>query len=102
MATSRTGTTKYKLWRLAVLRNGRLEGITHCPTLACRVLLDYAEGKKPNSAEPDHIIPYANGGQDVVENGRVLCRQCNQSKGNRQAPGQPKARQTQPFVNPRW
>lgn len=29
----------------------------------------------------DHIHPYSKGGQDTVENLRVLCRSCNSSKG---------------------
>lgn len=31
----------------------------------------------------DHIWPYSRGGQDTVENLRVLCRSCNSSKGAR-------------------
>ena len=80
MATSRTGTAVYKRWRLAVLRQGQQDGITHCPS--CRTTLDYHQGRRPNSAEPDHIIPHSLGGQDTIDNGRILCRRCNQSRGN--------------------
>jgi hypothetical protein len=31
----------------------------------------------------DHIWPYSKGGQDTVENLRVLCRSCNSAKGAR-------------------
>lgn len=31
----------------------------------------------------DHIFPYSRGGQDTVENLRVLCKPCNSAKGAR-------------------
>lgn len=52
-----------------------------CPL--CRVRLDYSRSRQPNSPEADHIIPYAEGGQDVLENVRIICRRCNQSLGGR-------------------
>lgn len=79
MATSRTGTASYKRWRTAVLRAGRKAGVTRCPL--CEVELDYEHGRKPNSAEPDHIIAWAVGGTNTVDNGRVICRRCNQKRG---------------------
>jgi 5-methylcytosine-specific restriction endonuclease McrA len=47
----------------------------------CGVELDYERGKQPNSAEPDHILPVHYGGRNEIENGRVICRRCNQSRG---------------------
>ena len=81
MATSRTGTGSHKRFRRAVLAQGRADGITHCPMPGCGVRLDYDVGRKPNSAEPDHIVPVARGGTNSAENGRVICRECNQRRG---------------------
>ena len=88
MTTSRTGTASHKRWRKRVLSEGEATNITHCPL--CNVPLDYRIGKKPNSAEPDHILPAHYGGRNEVDNGRVLCRQCNQRRGK----GDRKARET--------
>jgi 5-methylcytosine-specific restriction protein A len=81
MGTSRTGTSRWKHLRAQALREAQAQGITHCPE--CTTPLNYTEGRQPNSAEPDHIIPHANGGQDTLDNIRILCRRCNQSRGNR-------------------
>ena len=81
MVSSRTGTSQYKHWRTRVLAAGRAAGITHCPV--CNVVLDYVNTRTPASAEPDHILPHRWGGKNVLENGRVLCRRCNQSRGDR-------------------
>ena len=32
--------------------------------------------------EPDHIIPYCQGGATDVTNGQALCRTCNRKKGD--------------------
>lgn len=81
MVSSRTGTSQYRHWRKRVLAAGRAAGITHCPS--CNVVLDYVNTLTPASAEPDHILPHRWGGKNVLENGRVLCRRCNQSRGDR-------------------
>ena len=81
MVSSRTGTSQYKHWRKRVLAAGRAAGVTHCPV--CNVVLDYVNTRTPASAEPDHILPHRWGGKNVLENGRVLCRRCNQSRGDR-------------------
>ena len=80
MVTSRTGTSQYKRWRTRVLHAARAAGVTHCPH--CHVELDYERGLKTNSAEPDHILPVRWGGRNTLDNGRVLCRRCNQSRGD--------------------
>ncbi|MBD1541033.1 HNH endonuclease [Arthrobacter sp. IA7] len=83
MATSRTGTATWKRRRAHALREAQAHGRTHCPY--CRCQLDYDLSLKPNSAEVDHVIPFGTLGHD---NGPldVICRACNQSKGNRAAP----------------
>lgn len=91
MATSRTGTAPHLAFRLAVLTRGQETGTTRCPctdphkhhTGPCNVWLDYENSRQPNSAEPDHIIPITRGGTDHPDNGRVICRRCNQARGNR-------------------
>jgi 5-methylcytosine-specific restriction protein A len=91
MATSRTGTA---LWKNLVIRakaRAKRLGITHCRH--CNTALNYEQGLLPNSAEPDHLIPYSMGGKDHIDNLEVICRQCNQSKGHRAAP---KTRTTPP------
>ena len=99
MATSRTGTAEWKKLRLRILKRAQRQGITHCPNPQCGVLLDYKVGRKPNSAEADHIVPHSLGGKDTLENGTVLCRHCNQSKGNRAAP---RATIPQPTTSRQW
>ncbi|WP_138417972.1 HNH endonuclease [Sinomonas gamaensis] len=84
MATSRTGTTQWIRVRDAAIRNAKTEGIDRCPF--CSVLLDYDQGRQPNSAEVDHIVPHSKGGKDVLANTRVCCRRCNQSRGSRALP----------------
>ncbi|WP_353809088.1 HNH endonuclease [Agromyces sp. SYSU T00194] len=81
MATSRTGTAPHIHFRRRVLQAGQDQGITHCPLCGCT--LDYTKGRTPQSAEPDHIIPITRGGTNDPSNGRVLCRRCNQARGNR-------------------
>ncbi|WP_416377867.1 HNH endonuclease [Auritidibacter ignavus] len=82
--SSRTGTSKYFRWRKQVLARGLADGIRYCPR--CGVWLDYEVTRRPNSAEPDHVVPYSMGGTDTVENGQVLCRRCNQSLGDKNRP----------------
>lgn len=84
MTTSRTGTATWKRVRLQALARAKRNGVTHCPH--CNVKLDYEQSRIPASAEPDHITPWAMGGKDHVDNIIVICRQCNQSKGHRDAP----------------
>ena len=87
MATSRTGTTRWLNTRRACLKRDREAGITTCPL--CGVTLDYNVSRLPNSAEADHIVPHAQGGEDTPENTRTVCRRCNQSRGGKQASQKP-------------
>lgn len=84
MATSRTGTATWKRISRQAKKLAKANGQTRCPH--CGVTLDYDVGLTPCSAEADHIIPHAKGGRDELSNVIVVCRRCNQSKGNRQAP----------------
>jgi hypothetical protein len=79
VATSRTGTAQWKRVRQQRLDHDREAGITRCPL--CGVTLDWERSKQPNSPEPDHITPWAKGGQDTFENTRTICRLCNQQLG---------------------
>ena len=81
---SRTGTAQYFHWRKRVLTEAKNRGVTHCPF--CHCLLDYERTRLPNSAEPDHILPVRWGGKNTLDNGRVICRRCNQSRGSNVAP----------------
>lgn len=79
MATSRTGTAKWKNLRRRTLHEAKSSGLTNCPLCQCE--LDYDIGKTPTSAEVDHIHSVARGGQDTSDNVRVICRRCNQKRG---------------------
>ena len=80
MATNRTGTGKWKNIRRRVLKQARAQGLTHCPD--CKRGLDYVNPYRPESAEVDHIVTVAQGGEDSVQNSRVICRDCNVRKGD--------------------
>lgn len=80
MATSRTGTRTWKRLAAQAKRAGLAAGIVRCPL--CGAWLDYEQGRRPNSAEVDHIMPYSLGGSDDINNVRIICRKCNQSRGN--------------------
>lgn len=99
MATSRTGTATWKRVRAYALKEAKANGQTKCPF--CKVTLNYDLGLTPSSAEADHIIAHANGGQDRADAVQILCRRCNQSKGAGDAP-KPRQVHSVPFINPRW
>lgn len=84
MPSSRTGLTPHLNFRKRVLTRDRKAGITHCPE--CGVHMDYDTSRLPHSAEPDHIIPIAYGGTNHPDNGRTICRRCNQSLGAKRNP----------------
>jgi 5-methylcytosine-specific restriction endonuclease McrA len=68
------------------------EGKTRCEE--CRV--ETVPAKKhekgvtppPNETHVDHKIPSAKGGPSEVDNGQVLCRDCNLKKGDKEPRGQ--------------
>jgi len=91
MATSRTGTAQWKAVRTQRLDHDREQGLTRCPR--CHVKLDWEYSRRPNSPEPDHIIPWAQGGTDTFENTRTICRLDNQKLGAKQ-----NRRKTRPVV----
>ena len=80
MATSRTGTAKWLRIRRQAIKQAINNNIFNCPT--CGVGLDYEHSRQPNSAEVDHILPHSRGGEDSLANTQVICRWCNQRKGN--------------------
>lgn len=81
MATNRTATTKWKSKRKTVIYDARSRGLRNCPL--CNRVLNWNNYQQPDSAEVDHILPVALGGNDELENLRVICRQCNQSRGTK-------------------
>lgn len=75
---SRTATAEWKQIRRRVIREAIDAGLTNCPL--CRRWLDYVRAQRPNSAEVDHVEPFAvTGTNDGVL--RVICRACNQRLG---------------------
>lgn len=82
IATSRTGTAQWKAIVKEVRERELDNGLTNCPL--CGTGLDWLYSKRPNSAEVDHIIPHAQGGEDSANNARVICRHCNQSRGGKE------------------
>lgn len=84
MGASRTGTTHWLKLAAQAKHLAQVQGQTQCPW--CDTRLNYHRGLLPNSAEPDHIIPHAQGGRDTLDNLRIICRRCNQSKGDKAKP----------------
>lgn len=81
MATSRTGTARWKNLRRQELAAAFERGDMLCPI--CGVAYDWHRSKQPNSPELDHVTAHAEGGKDVAENTRVICRRCNQRLGGK-------------------
>ena len=95
VTTSRTGTTKWKRVAAQAKRKAQAQGQDTCPL--CNVILDYSKGKQPNSAEADHIIEWSKGGQDTIDNVRIICRQCNQKRGGKTGNKKARRHRTQPI-----
>lgn len=70
------------------IRRAKQNDITNCPE--CGVYLNYETGQRPDSAEADHIVPYSAGGEDHINNVRIICRRCNQSLGGKTGKRKPK------------
>lgn len=81
VATSRTGTGKWKKLRKEAIAKALANQQYTCPR--CGIALDFERSKQPNSPEADHIQEHALGGQDKMDNLRVICRRCNQQLGGK-------------------
>nr|DAK98265.1 MAG TPA: HNH endonuclease [Caudoviricetes sp.]DAP23410.1 MAG TPA: HNH endonuclease [Caudoviricetes sp.]DAQ06137.1 MAG TPA: HNH endonuclease [Caudoviricetes sp.] len=98
--TSRTGTARHKRWRVRVLHLAQANGQTHCPD--CGQPLAWGTTLQPRSPEPDHVVPAARGGRDTIDNARVTCRQCNQKRGSKPIPSQPRPTQAHTVGGIQW
>jgi len=100
MATSRTGTGKWKRVRKQAINNAIANEQFNC--LECGTHMDYDHSLQPNSAEVDHIVPYALGGKDTIENTRVICRYCNQTRFAREKQKRKHAGRLEPETKIDW
>ena len=95
VTTSRTGTTRWLRNSAAAKRSARAAGLEHCPL--CHVRLTWDAGLLPSSPEADHIVPHSRGGNDSLDNIQIICRKCNQRKGNGGKPRPPKRKRDRPI-----
>ena len=93
VTTSRTGTTRWLHNAAAAKRSARAAGLEHCPI--CHVRLTWDAGLLPSSPEADHIVPHSRGGNDSIDNIQIICRKCNQKKGNGRKAKPPKRKRYQ-------
>lgn len=100
IATSRTGTAKWKRVRQQALKQAIENGVHNCPI--CGVGLDYEYSQRPSSAEVDHLLPYSKGGTDTLGNTTVICRWCNQRKGNGRNLTVPQPKTIEPGTSIEW
>ena len=100
IATSRTGTGKWKRIRQQALKQAIDNGVHNCAI--CGVGLDYEYTRRPNSAEVDHVIPYSKGGTDTLDNVTVICRWDNQRKGNGRNLTVPQPKTIEPGTSIEW
>ena len=100
IATSRTGTAKWKRIRQQALKQAIDNGVHNCTI--CGVGLDYEYSQRPNSAEVDHILPHSRGGEDTIGNVQVICRWCNQRKGGKRNLSVPQPKTIEPGTSIEW
>lgn len=98
MATSRTGTKRWRDNRTIAITRARNEGLTRCPT--CGRFLIWDTHGLPASPEADHITPHSRGGSDSIDNIQIICRACNLSKGNGRKPKPPKPTRRRKHIKP--
>ena len=70
---SRTATAEHKAWRLAVLNRCGWRCKTQGP------------GCEGRATQADHIIPVAEGGLTIMENGAGICVTCHKKKSQAEA-----------------
>jgi 5-methylcytosine-specific restriction protein A len=100
IATSRTGTGKWKRVRAQAIKQAIDSGVHNCTI--CGVGLDYEYSQRPSSAEVDHLLPYSKGGTDTLDNVTVICRWCNQRKGNGRNLTVPQPKTIEPGTSIEW
>ena len=100
MASSRTGSGKWRRLRKEVIEEAIRKEQFNCPL--CGIGLDYEYSLQPNSAEVDHILEHSLGGQDVKENVRVICRYCNQTRFHKERRNRKPAERIEPETKIEW
>lgn len=100
MASSRTGSGKWRRLRKEVIEEAIQKEQFNCPL--CGIGLDYEYSLQPNSAEVDHILEHSLGGQDVKENVRVICRYCNQTRFHKERGNRKPAGRIEPETKIEW
>ncbi|MCP9345450.1 HNH endonuclease [Cutibacterium acnes] len=82
--TNRTASQAHRRWRARLITQARKQGQTECPLCGAQIAWDTHD--LPTSPEADHITPVSRGGLNTLDNGQIICRTCNRSKGNRSEP----------------
>lgn len=82
--TNRTASSAHRRWRQRLITQARQQGQTECPLCGAEIAWDTHD--LPTSPEADHITPVSRGGLNTLDNGQIICRTCNRSKGNRSEP----------------
>lgn len=82
--TNRTASASHRRWRQRLITQARQQGQTECPL--CGATITWDTHQLPTSPEADHITPVSRGGLNTLDNGQIICRTCNRSKGNRTQP----------------
>jgi RHS repeat-associated protein len=79
--------TKKEKQQVIEQNEGRNNGATKCNNCGTQTVPGQQAKKgvpKPrNETNVDHVIPKSRGGRGRSDNGQVLCRECNQKKGNK-------------------